>query len=103
MKITKTILKDTFNTLAIQSQRGYKYKRSISCTSKTIIFDVYNEEKTIFSNFYGIKLLSHSTRKKITTFHCDAKEIELIIKYNLKKDSDTTPSYLKEIQTILKA
>lgn len=76
-------IKNTFNSLAKKSDRKFKYKRCIKNSKKTIMFEVYHNEITVFNNFYGIKLLCFHKSKNIAILHCKREDIENINKYNL--------------------
>ena len=83
MKITKKVLKETFNNISNKSNRNFKYKRCIKNSELVVMFEAYHKENTVFNNFYGIKLLDYNKKKEIAVWYCNSKDIRNIIKYNL--------------------
>ena len=81
---TKKQIKETFNKLSEKSYRKFKYKRCIINSKETILFEAYNNEIIVFNSFYDFKLLSYNKSTDISVFSCSHKNIEEIIKYNLK-------------------
>ena len=84
MKITKKVLKETFNKISNKGNRNFKYKRCIKNSELVVMFQAYHKENTVYSNFYGIKLLDYNKNTGIATWHCNSEDIRTIIKYNLK-------------------
>ena len=83
MKITKKVIKETFNKISDKSDRNFKYKRCIKNTELVVLFQAYHKEGAVYSNFYGIKLLDYNKNTEIATWHCNSDDIRTIIKYNL--------------------
>ena len=83
MKITKKVLKETFNNISDKSNRNYKYKRCIKNSELVVMFEAYHKENSVWNNFYGIKLLDYNKKTEIATWHCNSQDIRNIIKYNL--------------------
>ena len=81
---TKKEIKDTFNKLSKKEGRQFKYKKCIKNSKETILFQAYNFETIVFSNFYDFKLMDYNKRTEVSTFCCNHKDIELINKYNLQ-------------------
>ena len=84
MKVTKKVIKETFNKISNKSNRNFKYKRCIKNTELVVLFQAYHKEGAVYSNFYGIKLLDYNKNTEIATWHCNSDDIRTIIKYNLK-------------------
>ena len=83
MKITKKVIKETFNKISDKSDRNFKYKRCIKNSELVVIFQAYHKESTVYSNFYDIKLLDYNKNTEIATWHCSREDIQTIIWYNL--------------------
>lgn len=82
-KITKKVLKETFNNISNKSDRNFKYKRCIKNSELVVMFQAYHKENTVCNNFYGIKLLDYNKKTEVATWYCNAQDIRNIIKYNL--------------------
>ena len=83
MKVTKKVIKETFNKISDKSDRNFKYKRCIKNSELVVMFQAYHKESTVFTNFYGIKLLDYNKNTEIATWHCSREDIQTIIWYNL--------------------
>lgn len=82
--MTKAHIKETFNAIAKKNDRLYKYKRCFQNKNNKIMFEAHHQESHVWTNYYGIKLLSYDKKKEIATWHCDEETINLINKYNLE-------------------
>ena len=76
-------IKETFNAIANKHNREYKYKRCIKNSEQTVMFQAYHNEKTVWTNFFGIKLLDYNKVTSIATWYCKQEDINTINKYNL--------------------
>jgi hypothetical protein len=81
---TKKEIKQTFNNLSKKANRKFKYKRCIKNSNKTILFEAYHYESSVYNSFYGIKFFDYNKNKNIVTWLCDHNDIRIIKKYNLK-------------------
>tara|TARA_R100000951_G_scaffold107502_1_gene102930 strand:+ start:20 stop:277 length:258 start_codon:yes stop_codon:yes gene_type:complete len=81
--MTKKDIKNTFNAISKKAGRKFKYKRCIKNSKENVLFEAYHYENTVYSNFYGIKLLDYNKRKNMVTWYCRQKDIKNINKYNL--------------------
>ena len=85
MEVSTKVIKETFNKLSKQHKRKFAYKRCIKNSKKVIMFEAHHKTNYVFVSFYGFKLLTYNKAKEIAVWSCDSNEIELMIKYNLKK------------------
>ena len=83
MKITKKVLKETFNNISNKSNRNFKYKRCIKNSELVVIFQAHHKDSIVWNSFYGIKLLDYNKKKERATWYCSSQDIKNIIKYNL--------------------
>jgi len=83
--MTKAHIKATFNAIAKKNDRLYKYKRCFKNSHDKIMFEAHHKESYVWTNYYGIKLLSYDKKAQIAVWYCDADTINLINKYNLEK------------------
>ena len=76
-------IKETFNAIANKHNRKFKYKRCIKNSEQTVMFQAYHNENTVWTNFFGLKLLDYNKKTSIATWYCNQEDINTINKYNL--------------------
>lgn len=73
---TKTQYKEYINKVIDKYSKDMKYKRIIFNTKDCLIFEVYNNEKTIFNTFMLFDLQSYNTRNNTCVYTVNKKDID---------------------------